>query len=144
MSFKHPTGNKPKVLHIVCSGATVRDYMAANISYDMQIPIADEVWSLNKSLRFLRADFGFILDDLVGEHSKSRQYFQFVCDLSKVMPIMTTIKDATLKQLITKGGGNFDNIIEYPIHKVRDRIGWSFYKQRGEHPPGYEPERLKN
>jgi hypothetical protein len=137
--YQHPTGNKPKSIHIVCSGATTKDYLAANMGYERTIPKADEVWSLNKSLRTLKADFGFVLDDWVGEYRKSAAYMTDIAVLTKTMPIMTTIKDSEVIAMTEQLGGNPDNVVEFPIKALRDALGEHFYTLcRAEYPPGMD------
>lgn len=126
--FQHPTGKAPKSIHLVCCGITIRDYLAANMGYDVTLPAADEVWSLNKALRTIRSDFGFILDDLVGEYVKSERYAYDVCQLSKMMPIMTTTVDQPVKEQTDARGGNISNLFEYPITQIRDAIGAQFWE----------------
>lgn len=126
--FKHPTGREPKSIHIVCCGATVRDYIAANMQYTVTLPEADEVWTLNKAFRSIKADFGFILDDLAGERAISNQYWEFICKLTHTTPIITSHIDPTIDLLLSEGMANNDNVFEYPIKQVRNAIGEQFWK----------------
>lgn len=118
---------KPKCIHIVCSGATTKDYLAANMSYERAIPKADEVWSLNKSLRSIRADKGFVLDDWVGEYSKSRSYMTDIVRLTNEIPIITSIVDCEVEKMVDSMGGNIDNVVPFPINEIRDALGEHFY-----------------
>ena len=105
--------DKTDCIHIICSGATTKDYLAANMGYERLIPKADQVWSLNKSLRTFRADMGFVLDDWVGEYAKSRSYMTEIVRLTNEMQIITTSKDCEVEQLVDQMGGNIDNVIQY-------------------------------
>jgi len=117
----------PKSIHIICSGATTKDYLAANMGYERVIPKADQVWSLNKSLRSFRADMGFVLDDWVGEYAKSRAYMTDIVRLTHEIPIVTTVVDLETQKLIEGMGGNPDNVIAYPVKEIRDALGEHFY-----------------
>ena len=121
------TPGAPDCVHIVCSGATTKDYLAAMMGYTCAIPKADQIWSLNKSLRTLRANMGFVLDDWIGEYSKSRAYMTDIVELTHQMPIITTTLDAEVLSLIDGLGGNKDNVIEYPIIDIRNALGEHFF-----------------
>lgn len=125
--FEHPTGNNPKSIHIVCCGATSRDYLAANMQYTVPLPKADEVWTLNKAFRTIKADFGFILDDLAGERIRSRQYWDFICGLTQTTPIITSHIDPTIKYLLEVNPAKSENVYEYPIRQIRDALGEHFW-----------------
>ena len=141
MTDKEQVKKKPKCIHVVCSGATTRDYLAANMGYERGIAKADEVWSLNKSLRTLRADMGFVLDDWVGEYSKSRAYMTDIMRLTWEMPIMTTIVDKEVEQMVDQMGGNIDNVITYPVTDIRDTLGEHYYNVcRGKIPESMSKE----
>lgn len=118
---------KPKCIHIICSGATTKDYLAANMGYERVLPKADEVWSLNKSLRSFRADKGFVLDDWVGEYAKSAAYMTEIVRLTNDMPIVTSVVDCEVRKMVDSMGGNINNVIEYPIKEIRDALGEWFY-----------------
>ena len=119
--------DKTDCIHIICSGATTKDYLAANMGYERLFPKADQVWSLNKSLRSFRADMGFVLDDWVGEYTKSRAYMTEIVRLTNEMQIITTSKDCEVEQLVDQMGGNIDNVIQYPIAEIRDALGEQFH-----------------
>lgn len=123
-----------KCLHIVCSGATTKDYLAANMGYECVIPKPDAVWSLNKSLRSFRASLGFVLDDWVGEYRKSANYMTDIIRLTQEMPIITTVVDCEVRKMVDDMGGNIGNVIEYPMLQIRDALGEHFYNNcRGSH-----------
>ena len=123
LRYKHPTGNNTKSIHIICCGATSRDYQAANMQYTVPLPKADEVWTLNKAFRTIKADFGFILDDLAGERIRSRQYWDFICGLTHTTPIITSHIDHTINHLLEVDLADSDNVYEYPIRQIRDALG---------------------
>lgn len=127
MTDKIKEKETPKCIHIICSGATTKDYLAANMGYERTIPKADEVWSLNKSLRTMRANMGFVLDDWVGEYSKSRAYMTDIVRLTWEMPIITTIVDKEVESMVDQMGGNIDNVIPYPVVDIRNALGEHFY-----------------
>ena len=119
--------NKTDCIHIICSGATTKDYLAANMGYERLIPKADQVWSLNKSLRTFRADMGFVLDDWIGEYAKSKSYMTEIVQLTNEIPIITTTVDTEVVKMVEQMGGNIDNVIQYPIIDIRDALGKHFY-----------------
>lgn len=118
----------PNCLHIICSGATTKDYLAANMGYERIIPKPDAVWSLNKSLRSFRATMGFVLDDWVGEYAISKAYMTDIMQLTHDIPIITTIVDAEVRKMVNDMGGNMAHVIEFPIVAIRDALGEHFYK----------------
>lgn len=90
--FRHPTGPVPRSIAIVACGPTSQQWHAGNFVYERQWGKPDEVWALNKGLRTIRCDLGFVMDDMVGEGRKSPSYAD---DLRQVtVPIITSIVDA--------------------------------------------------
>lgn len=129
MSWQHPTGNTPQAVHVVCAGYTQREYCAAVGVYGSPVPTDIEVWTLNKALRSIKADFGFVLDDLVGENNKDQVYVKDLGNLN--IPLLTTTIDEPVKD-ITKD--HLSEWHEYPIHGIRDSLGNTFgdlYKGAG-------------
>ena len=121
------TEEKTDCIHIICSGATTKDYLAANMGYERLIPKADQVWSLNKSLRSFKCDMGFVLDDWIGEYSKSPAYMTDIVRLTNDMKIITTSKDCEVQKMVESLGGNIDNVIPFPIQEISDALGQWFW-----------------
>ena len=133
--------DKTDCIHIICSGATTKDYLAANMGYERLIPKADQVWSLNKSLRTFRADMGFVLDDWIGEYAKSRAYMTEIVRLTNEMQIITTSVDCEVVKMVESLGGNMDNVIAYPIKEIRDALGELFFNMcRSDRPESMSKE----
>lgn len=94
---RHVTGKIPRSVSIVAMGPTKTSWQDGNGSYNLSVPRTDEVWTLNKGLRTLKADVGFVLDDLVGEARKSSEY---AADLRKLtLPIITSTIDHDVREL---------------------------------------------
>ena len=113
---RHVTGKIPESVSVVAMGPSQRTWHNGNGSYDRAIPKADEVWALNKGLRTLKVDVGFILDDLVGEARRSEEYARDIRDLS--IPIITTTIDTDVKALFP---GN--RLHTYPLEPIIWEIG---------------------
>lgn len=127
MAFTHPTGRNPHTVALICSGHTKVDYFNALTQYNPAIPRVNEVWNLNKSLRYALGDFAFVLDDLVGEANISERYIQDVVNASCHYPIMTSTYDRAAQDIANKYAGDKAPMIsEYPIHAIRDWLGQSF------------------
>jgi hypothetical protein len=120
--WSHPTGKTPRSIHVICSGFTQRDYIAMRTAYDPVVADVDEVWSLNKALRSIKCDLGFVLDDLVGEHNRSRRYMADIRKVSESIPIITTTIDSPV-QALTERSSAFH---EFPIIPIRDKLGIEF------------------
>jgi hypothetical protein len=128
--FKHVTGKNPKIIDIVACGPTIRSYNAMRFDYDPIAPAPDEIWTVNKALRTVKADVGFVMDDMRGEAIKSDRYR---ADLNNVeVPIITSIIDDQVK-------ADYPDLIksallhEYPINDVLNQIGARVLRSRGPH-----------
>ena len=122
--WRHPTGNNPKIVNIIALGPTNTDYLADQHSYEPVIPKADELWTLNKAFRTLKADLVFVLDDIVGEHAISSRYIEdmhYYCDA----PVMTTIVDFEVNRLLPS-----TDLGRYPIENVIDFWGLQWLTKR--------------
>jgi len=127
MDWEHPTGNKPKIVDIVACGPTLRTYLAMRMDYDPVAPTADEVWTLNKALRTVKGDVGFVMDDMIGEHRRSSRYGEDLDDLS--MPIITSTVDRDVLDMYPKLA---PNLHPYPINEVLNQIGARILHARGQ------------
>lgn len=115
---------KARTVAIVACGPTAWDWHAAQATYERQIPQVDVVWSLNKALRTVRCDLGFVMDDLVGECRRSPEYHADLQSLT--MPIFTTTVDQPVKALLPNV-----NLWEYPLAAVLHYVGCRILKARG-------------
>jgi len=122
---RHITGRIPKSVSIVAMGPSQRVWHNGNGSYDLSIPRADEVWCLNKGLRTIKCDVGFVLDDLVGEARKSEQYHADLKDMPD-LPIMTTTIDHDVRQLFPH-----NRLHAYPLQEIVWDLGVRFAIVRG-------------
>lgn len=136
--WNHPTGGKPKIVDVIACGPTLRTYNAMRFDYDPIAPTPDEVWTLNKGLRTIRADLGFVMDDLVGESIRSERYRQ---DLDKLeIPIITSIIDQKVAREYP-GLFNSRRLHAYPLDDVLNQIGARVLRNRG---PNLDTEQVKN
>ena len=94
---RHVTGKIPKSVSIVAMGPSQRVWHNGNGSYSLGVPRPEEVWCLNKGLRTIKCDVGFVLDDLVGEARRSEQYATDIRGLT--LPIITSTIDSDVRQL---------------------------------------------
>lgn len=115
---------KPRTVAIVACGPTAWDWHSAQATYERQIPTVDVVWSLNKALRTVRCDLGFVMDDLVGECRRSAEYHADLQSLT--IPILTTTVDPPVKALLP----NVD-LWEYPVAAVLHYVGCRILRARG-------------
>jgi len=95
-TWTHPTGGYPRRINIVGCGPTQQTFHAAHQTYDVAIIRADETWTLNKALRTVRSHLVFIMDDLIGEATRSEQYRNDI--RSDDRPIITSSVDAVVKE----------------------------------------------
>ena len=121
--YKHPTDKKPEIVDIVACGPTVRSYLSMRMDYDPIAPDADEVWTLNKALRSIRADLGFVMDDMVGEARRSERYREALDNLS--IPIITSIIDDDVRALYPNC-----HLIPFPLDDVLNSVGIRVMKAR--------------
>lgn len=93
-AWQHPTGRAPETVALVACGPTQAAWHAAHIGYHRPFTPRPEVWTLNKALRTVKADLGFVMDDMVGEGRRADTYRE---DLDGVtIPIITSeVDDAT-------------------------------------------------
>lgn len=76
-------------------GPTANEWHRANVGYHRPWNPPPEVWTLNKALRTVRADLGFVMDDMCGEGRRSDTYRH---DLDTCgVPIITSILDAEVR-----------------------------------------------
>ena len=127
MDWKHPTGSIPKVVDIVACGPTIRSYMAMRFEYDPIAPTPDEVWTLNKAVRTVRADLAFIMDDLVGEARRSERYRQDLECLQ--IPVITSTVDMQVEDLYPTLF--MHGLTEYPLDEVLNQLGARVLRNRG-------------
>lgn len=94
MLINHPTGRQPHTVNLVCLGPTMQTYHTLNNEYTPRVPPADEIWTLNKGLRSVRADMVWIMDDLIGELRKSARYGEDIrALLAEGIPVITSTVD---------------------------------------------------
>jgi len=124
MEFLHPTGATPKIVDIVACGPTLRTYNAMRMDYNPVAPEPDEVWTLNKALRTIKCDLGFIMDDLIGEARKSDRYRQSIDALE--VPIITSIIDTDVSALFPNVG-----LHSFPLDEVINHVGLRVMRARG-------------
>jgi len=115
-SNRHCTGLMPESVAIVALGPSQRVWINGNGTYERGIPRCDEVWCLNKGLRTLKCDVGFILDDLVGEARRSSEYAEDIKHFG--LPIITTSVDHDVKALFPEV-----NLHELPMEKMHWQMG---------------------
>lgn len=87
-----------------------------------------EVWSLNKALRTNIADFGFVMDDLIGEYRRDPIYIDEINELN--IPILTSTVDDPVIDMLHQLPSNASELTaefhEYPILPLRDNLGDDF------------------
>lgn len=116
MNWVHPTGRTPKLVNIIACGPTHSAYHAAHWQYNPPVPRVDETWSLNKGLRTVRADLGFVMDDMVGEARTSERFREDLDALG--IPLITSIVDEEVRRLYPSA-----SLIPYPLDDVLDYVG---------------------
>lgn len=113
----HVTGNNPERVVIVGCGPTMFDWHRGNLTYESSFGRPDEVWTLNKALRTVRADVGFVMDDMTGEAIRSAEYRD---DLDRCgTPIITSIVDDEVKRLYPSA-----RLHRYPIQAIINYCGY--------------------
>jgi hypothetical protein len=95
--------------------------------YDPVAPEPDEIWTLNKAIRTVRADLIFIMDDLVGEHRKSPRYSSVINDAK--IPIITSVLDLQVEDLYPNLTDN-GLLYEYPLNEVINTVGMRILHSR--------------
>lgn len=109
MTWEHPTGRKPERICILGLGPTAQDWHAAHVQYTPPLAPVDEVWTLNKGIRTVKADLAFIMDDLIEEARRSERYGEEIAECH--LPVITSTVDPMVK-------GRFPNALEYPLVDV--------------------------
>jgi len=120
MSWKHPTGQNPKRVAIVCLGPTKLDLVEVQTAHEPQRDLrhndVDELWGLNAGINWLwgrvKWDLVFIMDHLGGESAKHPQYGRHIAQLSNRIPIITSDN--------TEG---FPDVFPYPLRDVVTEVG---------------------
>ncbi len=122
--FEHPTGKIPRNIAIVACGPTQQQWHAGNFQYERQWGKPDEVWALNKGLRTLRCDLGFVMDDMLGEGRKCPSYADDLRELD--MPVITSTVDEGVAAMYP----GLD-LHEYPVNQVLWNVGARILMARG-------------
>lgn len=123
MSWKHPTGNTPKSVCILGLGPTSQDWHTAHVAYNPPLPQVDEVWTVNKGFRTVRASMAFIMDDLVDEARKSERYGREIASISEAIPVLTSTVDPLVKE-------RWPRVLKYPLKEVLEFWGKHIYACR--------------
>lgn len=120
-AWEHPTGNQPKRVAIIGLGPTSQDWHAAHVQYTPPLDPVDEVWTVNKGFRTVKADMVFIMDDLVDEARKSPRYGDEIaaCDI----PVVTSTVDALVKE-------RWPRALRYPLKEVMQFWGAQLIHKR--------------
>lgn len=109
--WQHPTGRNPEFVAIVACGPTQSEWHRANVGYHRPFNPPPEVWTLNKALRTVRADLGFVMDDMVGEGRRAETYRH---DLDTCgVPIITSILDDEVRSMYPTA-----RLHSYPLSEV--------------------------
>lgn len=118
--WQHPTGNAPKRVCILGLGPTSQDWHAAHVEYTPPLAPVDEVWSVNKGFRTVKADMVFIMDDLVDEARKSPRYGEEIANAD--IPVVTSTVDCMVEKRWPKA-------LQYPLNDVLafwgSRLNWA-------------------
>jgi len=122
-TFQHPTGGNPKKINIVALGPTSNTYNGMSWQYTSQIPAVDETWTVNKGFRTLHCDLVFIMDDLIGEARKSKQYYDDIDSLK--IPVITSVIDSDVMCAFP-----MCNLTAYPFNDVLNHIGVKVQQNR--------------
>lgn len=117
--WRHPTGKQPKRIAIIGLGPTSQDWHSAHVQYTPPLAPVDEVWTVNKGLRTVRADLAFVMDDLVDEARKSERYGEDIANCP--IPVITSTVDAPVK-------ARWPKALAYPLEEVLSfwgaRLNW--------------------
>lgn len=119
----HPTGKSPERICILGLGPTSQDWHAAHVQYTPPIEQVDEVWTVNKGFRTVKADMVFIMDDLVDEARKSPRYGKEIA-LAEI-PVITSTTDT---EVLCK----WPMVHKYPLAEVLQFWGRHIYSGRAE------------
>lgn len=107
--WQHPTGNAPKRVCILGLGPTSQDWHSAHVQYNPPLAPVDEVWSVNKGFRTVKADMVFVMDDLVDEARKSPRYGEEIAQCT--IPVITSTVDPLVQE-------RWPNALKYPLQEV--------------------------
>lgn len=130
----HPTGNSPKRIAIVGLGPTSHDWHAAHVQYTPPLPPVDEVWTVNKGFRTVKADLVFIMDDLIEEARRSPRYGDDIAHCN--IPVITSTVDGMVKE-------RFPRALKYPLDEVLQFWGSHIHNLRAGEPPETAQEALE-
>lgn len=74
--WKHPTGNSPKTIALICLGPSRNAYIGAHFESDLSDVVigVDEVWTLNRGRGVFDHDLLFVMDNIQGEADKYPRY----------------------------------------------------------------------
>ncbi len=74
--WKHPTGNTPKIVALVCLGPSRNSYIGGCFENDLSDAVCgvDEVWTLNRGVSVFHHDLLFVMDHIQGEADKFPRY----------------------------------------------------------------------
>ena len=119
--WKHPTGKTPERVAILGLGPTAQDWHAAHVQYTPPLAPVDEVWTVNKGFRTVKADMVFIMDDLVDEARQSPRYGEEIaaCEI----PVITSTVDAVVAE-------RWPNALQYPLIEVLQFWGAQLHATR--------------
>jgi hypothetical protein len=102
--FQHPTGKSPESVTLVALGPTKEEFVKNQTSHTPKIR-ADEVWTLNTGIRWLKHDLAFIMDDMSEFAHHFPVYGEEMRNADK--PIITSAKY-----------DEFPTAIDYPLQEV--------------------------
>lgn len=91
VTWRHPTGKRPRVVNLVCLGPSQADYISS--CFDREPPDfilqADEVWTLNRGSICFFHHLRFVMDNLEGEMQQYPLYCSKLWN-DKSTPIITS------------------------------------------------------
>lgn len=89
LSWAHPTGCRPKRIHLVALGNSSAAYVRHQLTKGLeQSAVVDEVWTFNRGIRLFEADLAFVLDEIEPEARKDPAYGAMLRRYEK--PIIST------------------------------------------------------
>lgn len=102
--FEHPTGKVPESVSLVALGPTKEDFVKNQCRHKPNVK-AEEVWTLNTGIRWLKHDLAFIMDDMSEFGHHFPDYGDAMRDADK--PIITSaLYD------------EFPMSVEYPLQEI--------------------------
>lgn len=91
----HPTGGAPRTVDIVALGYSMRSYMHRQLTKGLDVECRpDEVWTVNRGIRLIRADMAFVLDELPDEIENDPAYG--IALQTAIIPIISTRCDPSV------------------------------------------------